>query len=167
MILYHGSNIDITEVDLSKCRPYKDFGKGFYLTTIKEQAVNMAKRVSKIYGGTPIVNTFEFNEDIIEGMCIKKFIEPSAEWAVFVMNNRDRDYKDIGSNNCNKDLKYDIVIGPVADDGLAALIETYTRGLAELEKIVEKMRYKKLSDQYSFHTEKAVALLKKVGAENV
>jgi len=30
MLLYHGSNIDIKEIDLAMCRPYKDFGKGFY-----------------------------------------------------------------------------------------------------------------------------------------
>ncbi len=45
MILYHGSNIEIENVDLSKCRPYKDFGQGFYLTTIKEQAQQYLKKV--------------------------------------------------------------------------------------------------------------------------
>ena len=44
--------------DLAMCRPYKDFGKGFYLTDIKEQAEKMAVRLSKIYGGSPVVNTF-------------------------------------------------------------------------------------------------------------
>ena len=34
MILYHGTNIDIDKIDLNKCAPYKDFGKGFYTTTI-------------------------------------------------------------------------------------------------------------------------------------
>ena len=51
MKLYHGSNMEIKEIDLLKCRPYKDFGKGFYLTTIKEQAEKMAIRVARIYGG--------------------------------------------------------------------------------------------------------------------
>ncbi|WP_428863329.1 DUF3990 domain-containing protein [Clostridium sediminicola] len=36
MKLYHGSNTIITTIDLEKCRPYKDFGKGFYCTGIKE-----------------------------------------------------------------------------------------------------------------------------------
>ena len=45
MRLYHGSNLDIKEIDLSKCRPYKDFGQGFYLTDLEEQAVKMAKHV--------------------------------------------------------------------------------------------------------------------------
>ena len=58
MKLYHGSNIVIEHINLAMCRPFKDFGKGFYLTDIKEQAEKMAKRVSKIYGGDPVVNAF-------------------------------------------------------------------------------------------------------------
>ena len=38
MILYHGSNIEVKSVDFSKCKPYKDFGQGFYLTEIEQQA---------------------------------------------------------------------------------------------------------------------------------
>jgi hypothetical protein len=53
MILYHGSNIEIEDIDLAKCRPFKDFGRGFYLTTKKDQAQKMANRVSRIYGGSP------------------------------------------------------------------------------------------------------------------
>lgn len=63
MILYHGSNTDIINIDLTKCKPYKDFGKGFYLTDIKEQAFKMANRVAKIYGGIPIVNIYEIEND--------------------------------------------------------------------------------------------------------
>jgi len=50
MLLYHGSNINIKEIDLAMCRPYKDFGRGFYLTVLREQAEKIAKRVAKIYG---------------------------------------------------------------------------------------------------------------------
>lgn len=46
MRLYHGSNIEISNIDLNKCRPYKDFGKGFYLTEIRDQAEKMASRVA-------------------------------------------------------------------------------------------------------------------------
>ena len=31
MKLYHGSNMLIEQIDLSKCRPYKDFGQGFFI----------------------------------------------------------------------------------------------------------------------------------------
>ena len=56
MRLYHGSNIAIGNINLAMCRPYKDFGQGFYLTDIEEQAEKMAIRVAKIYGQSPILN---------------------------------------------------------------------------------------------------------------
>lgn len=43
MILYHGSNIDIVEIDLLKSKPNKDFGRGFYLTEDFSQALDMAQ----------------------------------------------------------------------------------------------------------------------------
>lgn len=48
MILYHGSNTEIMEIDLSKCRPYKDFGSDFYLTAFKEQAVSHLRKVGAL-----------------------------------------------------------------------------------------------------------------------
>ena len=41
MILYRGTNVKIDYIDLEKCKPYRDFGKGFYCTTIKKQAENI------------------------------------------------------------------------------------------------------------------------------
>ena len=38
MILYHGSNIAIDEIDFEKSRPGKDFGVGFYLSADELQA---------------------------------------------------------------------------------------------------------------------------------
>ncbi len=63
MMLYHGANIDIQSIDLASCRPYKDFGRGFYTTDILEQAHKMAKRVARIYGGNPVVNTYEIADN--------------------------------------------------------------------------------------------------------
>ena len=48
MILYHGSNIDIDKIDLTKSKPYKDFGKGFYLSADKQQAQRMAEQRTSI-----------------------------------------------------------------------------------------------------------------------
>lgn len=64
--LYHGSNIAIEEIDLQKTRPYKDFGRGFYLTSMKEQAQKMAQRVSRIYGGNPYVMEYIFHEEKVK-----------------------------------------------------------------------------------------------------
>lgn len=129
MIIYHGSNMKIEKIDFNKCRPFKDFGQGFYCTAIEEQAKLMAKRISRIYGGNPEITAFEFDEEVFndENVNTKVFFNPSEEWALFVLNNRDIEFKDISSLVCNIDNKYDMVVGPVADDDLALLFRTFSR----------------------------------------
>ena len=165
MRLYHGSNVVIESINLAMCRPYKDFGKGFYLTDIEEQAKQMAKRVSRIYGGSPVVNTFEIQDDFRKMSDIKIMdfgIQTTEEWAKFVMNNRNRTFIDEANTLCNKDNKYDIVIGPVADDNMALLFRQYENEIIDFETLLKGMIYKKTSSQYSFHTEKGIRLLRKV-----
>ncbi len=165
MRLYHGSNVVIESINLAMCRPYKDFGKGFYLTDIEEQAKQMAKRVARIYGGSPIVNSFEIQDDFrkLSNIKIKDFgIQTTEEWAKFVMNNRNRTFTDEANTLCNKDNKYDIVIGPVADDNMALLFRQYENEIIDFETLLKGMIYKKTSSQYSFHTEKSIRLLRKV-----
>lgn len=164
MILYHGSNTKIDEIDLNKCRKYKDFGQGFYCTTIKKQAEFMAERVVKREGGIKTVNTFKLDESIFEDkeLNIKKFDKPSKEWATFILNNRDRNFKLIDSKECNTDNKYDLVIGPVADDDIIVLFRTFVNGLIDIDTLIRELTYKELTDQYSFHTEKSLKYLKGV-----
>jgi hypothetical protein len=54
----------------------------------------MAKRVARIYGGNPYINEFELDENIYKDsqLNIKKFESPTGEWAIFVLNNRDRKF---------------------------------------------------------------------------
>jgi len=165
MILYHGSNMPINKIDLTQCRPYKDFGKGFYLTTIEEQAVNMAKRVSKIFGGIPYVTSFEFDDACLKNksLSVKIFDTPSTDWAMFVLNNRNKNFGDISDSMCNHDNKYDIVTGAIANDDIALLFRTFERGLIDIEKLTKDMEYKELTDQYSFHTIRSLEYLKKSG----
>ena len=165
MRLYHGSNVIIDTINLAMCRPYKDFGKGFYLTDIKEQAEKMAVRVSTIYGGSPVVNVFEIEDDFkkIDDIKVKDFgLETTEEWATFVMNNRNRILTDVTNSLCNQDNKYDIVIGPVADDNMALLFRQYENEMIDFATLLKGMIYKKTSSQYSFHTEKSIKLLRKV-----
>lgn len=165
MKLYHGSNIDIDSINLAMCRPYKDFGRGFYMTDIREQAEKMAVRVSRIYGGSPIVNEFVIRDDFreISDINIKDFGEQTTdEWAKFVMNNRKKGFWDIHCELCNIDNKYDIVIGPVADDNMALLFRQYENEIIDFETLLKGMIYKKTSSKYSFHTEKSISLLRKV-----
>ena len=156
MRLFHGSNTIIESVDLHKCTPYKDFGRGFYLTAIKEQASLMAKRTAFIYGEKAIVTVFEFDEvaayDDLE-LSIKFFDEPDEEWALFVMNNRSREQK-------YPPHEYDIVIGPVADDVIATLFRNFEDGIIDIATLVNRLQYKKVSSQYFFHSQRAVRYLR-------
>lgn len=166
MILYHGTNIDIQSINLALCRPYKDFGKGFYTTEIPEQAQKMAKRVARIYGGHPIVNMYKISDNFMENERLNILNlgkAPSEKWAVFVMNNRSKTFTDFESIECNFDCKYDIVSGPIADDDLAMLFRQYQNNLITLETMVNGMIFRETTNQYSFHTERAVSLLQKVG----
>ena len=44
MILYHGTNMAFDAIDLTKSKPNKDFGRGFYLTSLREQAEKYGQR---------------------------------------------------------------------------------------------------------------------------
>lgn len=157
MILFHGSNIEINEIDLSKCHPYKDFGKGFYLTDIQAQAERMAARTARLYNGEPVLTRFEFDLDaaLASAIKVKHFITPDDEWARFVMSNRD-----IGTTQPCHD--YDIVIGPVADDTIARLLRMYTEHFINEEQLVRELTFSKVTSQYFFHTNEAIKMLKKI-----
>lgn len=155
MKLYHGSNMVIEQIDLSKCKPYKDFGQGFYLTEIKEQAEQMARRISAIYGGEPVVTEFEFDETALNTLSVKIYQEPCEEWALFVMANRSR-------NNVQPIHRFDIVIGPVADDTIATLFRNFDDGIIDLQMLVNGLKYKKVSSQYLFHSAEAIKYLHKI-----
>lgn len=165
MTLYHGSNLEIETVDLEKCRPFKDFGRGFYLTDIPEQARKMAQRVARLYGGTPVINIYETDMDALKasGLNIRCFDEPDKAWAHFVMNNRDRFFSEIASPECNTDNKYDMIIGPVADDDLALLFRQFSSGMITEDVLIREMKFKKLTRQYSFHSAEALCYLRKAG----
>lgn len=163
MILFHGTNTDFDAIDLEKSAPFKDFGRGFYLTSFHEQAEKMALRTTRFYGGTPTVLEFEAPDDFLtnQELRIKTFDCASEEWAVFIMNNRDRDFTDVASDECNTDRKYDIVYGPVGDDGVTLLLRQYRRGYIDTAALRKGLEFSNLSDQYSFHSERACALLTK------
>ncbi len=80
--LHHGSNVAIEIIDLSKSKPGKDFGKGFYLNPDSEQALLWAKsRVRTFDKGAPIVTSFEFDLELAlkENLKIKVFENYSEE----------------------------------------------------------------------------------------
>ncbi len=155
--LYHGSNLTIEQIDLSLCKPYKDFGKGFYLTDILQQALDMAYKRTRIVGyGSPVVTKYLFDENLLNDGSLKvlSFDAPSKEWAKFILANRDRKAEFVH--------EYDVVIGPIADDGVAFQLQKFKDGGMTLDELAKELTYRHLNRQYFFGTEKAISLLQRI-----
>lgn len=94
MILYHGSNCNIAEIDLSKSKVGKDFGCGFYLSADEQQARELAERKTEQMGiGTPTLTVYSFDEKSLHNKEISVLVFQSynKEWAEFVLMNIDMD----------------------------------------------------------------------------
>ena len=58
---------------------------------------------------------------------------------------------------------FDVVIGPVADDNTMETVQLYIAGILTADEAVERLKYTKVNNQVSFHTEKALQHIKFVG----
>ena len=134
MILFHGSNVPIEIIDLSKSRPGKDFGRGFYLSEDREQAIGMAESKVAFLGGEPIVTSFEFDESFLSSnnLKVKLFDSYTEEWARFVYDNRE--------NFTDKPIhQYDIIYGPIANDRVGAQIRNFKNGNIDIEELINRI----------------------------
>lgn len=162
MVLYHGTNVTFDKVDLLKGLPGKDFGRGFYLTDSLDCAKKTAlQRVDRL-GGSAVVKRFTIDDTVFERLKVRQFDRPCREWALFVRANRRAN---IGSIDHNRDNRYDIVIGPIANDKLSLQFRLFDKGLISLDAFVDGLQFKQLYMQYSFHSEKAISLLKYDGED--
>ncbi len=156
MILFHGTNTDIEKIDLSRSLNHKDFGKGFYLTDSRETAIRMATKKARIFGGKATLIIYEFDEAALQSdLKVKVFPEKaSVEWFVFVDANRDR-------KNKLPLHDYDIIVGPIADDGVVMQITRYHENIYSAEEAAKSLQDKYLDQQYYFGSKKALRYLTK------
>ena len=157
MILYHGTNVVFDEIDLTKSKPNKDFGQGFYLSREYTQAMDMAKiKVEQLESGVPTVITFEADETKMLSLTVLRFDDYSEEWAKFILLNR---------NNASRQPAhdYDIVIGPIANDRVGVQLWKYENQSIDLPTLVHNLRNMKgITFQYFFGTERAIKILKRL-----
>lgn len=158
MILYHGSNVDVREIDLTRSEVGKDFGVGFYLTVSKEQAERMAGRRVRLYGGEPVVSVFVFDEVAAkaDGLLQKDFQFYSKEWADFILANR--------ANSTREQIhEYDVVHGPIANDDVGFQIRRLLAGIITIDTFLMELKYKQgVTYQYFFATERSIKYLERV-----
>lgn len=158
MIVYHGSNTVVQHPDVIHTCRNLDFGKGFYVTTVREQAVRWAKRKADFAGGTPVVNCYEWNTDLV-GLSSKNFGEDLDSWIDFVCDCRD---------GGEQYLQYDVIIGKVANDKVFRVVDMYHQGIWDKDRALKEIRVYPTYDQIAFVTQDAInQLLKFVKSEEM
>ena len=147
--VFHGTTKKFEQIDLKKSHNRRDFGMGFYTTILENQAKEWAYRLSlrqKVRGYYVYQYMFAENEQLN----IRRFDSLNKEWLEFIKQNRLE-------GGLQHD--YDIVIGPVADDNTMEAIQLYIAGILSADETVERLRYNRVNNQISFHTEKALECL--------
>ena len=158
IILYHGSNQPVENPKILESKRALDFGAGFYLTSSSKQAEKWAKSVTLRRGiGKPILNIFEFNENVND-LKVLKFEKANGDWLDYVVKNRKK--MPLIEN-------YDLIIGPVANDSTLPVINDYMDGKYTKEEAINHLLPQNMKDQFAFATEKALKYLKFTGVKEI
>ena len=123
MILYHGGTEAVMRPDCKAGRPDLDFGQGFYVTLLQDQAEGFAKRKARDRKGKPVISVYEFDYDAAINDCAYLNFEFYDEaWLDFVVESR---------SGLKPWANYDIVEGGVANDRVIDTVELYTIGILD------------------------------------
>ncbi len=128
--VYHGGTSVVAQPLCAVGRDNLDFGKGFYLTEMRQQAVEWATRIANI-GLPQWLNIYELDNRKLVGFRYKQFVAYDADWLHFIAQSR---------NGLKPWSDYDIIEGGVADDRVVDTIEFYLNG-----DITEEMALRRLS----------------------
>jgi len=166
--LYHGTTHDFTGIDVGRGKPFKDFGQGFYLTAVRNHAMNLAWRNRRIEENRLAMSgdkrklsiylyTYEFDPQRADKLNVKRFDTANREWLKFVVANRA---------SRTRQHNFDIVIGPTANDDTRTSIRAVTSAAngailndTALNLLLELLEPDNLPTQYFFGTGEAVKLL--------
>jgi hypothetical protein len=154
MLVYHGSYTQIANPDIGYGRYNLDFGRGFYVTTLREQAEKWAKRKAIVANDRPIINIYEFNTD---QLAILSFEGYNSDWLDFVVANRTR---------TALPHSYDAIYGNIADDDVAATVDEYLR-LLSMNRVNDDVKratlfqltFSKPNNQYCVSTQRGIEAL--------
>ena len=143
MILYHGSYLSVEKPDISYSRDNVDFGKGFYTTPIREQAVSWAARFKRKRGQS-VISAYELDDKAMrKNVSVLIFDAYSEEWLDFIITCRRGG--NIGA--------FDVVIGGVANDKVFDTVEAFLNGFYDKTQAIQRLRYEKPNLQYCFRNQ--------------
>lgn len=180
MTLFHGSYARVETIDLAMCRPGKDFGAGFYLTSSPEQArsfIQTSLRKARSQGDVPhnqscgYVSSFVYRAPVNKIPCYE-FETADMSWLWFIAQNRKRTMARALSGRLDPALSQaEIVVGKIANDTTNRVIAAYLEGLfgpveseAATRIAISQLMPERLCDQFCFLIDKAVACLEFTGA---
>ena len=156
MILYHGGAEEITQPDLLHSRKAVDFGAGFYVTPIYDQARRWSEK-RKRRMGTAVVSRYEFDESAAANLKVLRFESYSEAWLDFIVCCRA--LKD--------DSDWDIVSGGVANDKVFDTLEAFFDGFATKAQTIDKLRMETPNMQLCFRTTAALLTLRFIWSERI
>lgn len=140
--LYHGSYIAVPSPLVGLGRKKVDFGQGFYLTNLHDQAKAWAETIAERKGRNtkPIVSAYTLDYSSVKngGFRVKVFDLYDLEWLEYVIDCR---------HGGEMQKHYDIVEGGVANDNVIDTVEDYENGIITAEQALGQLRYKKVNHQ--------------------
>jgi len=143
--VYHGSCIEVHNPKISYSRANVDFGKGFYVTQIYEQAVKWSLRFKK-KDKAAIVSCYDLDANAFKGYSVKEFSGYTEEWLDFIVDCR----------SLKDESNYDVVIGGVADDRVFNTVELYLDGLVDKIEAIKRLKYEKPNMQICIRNQEII-----------
>lgn len=140
--LYHGSYIAVPSPLVGLGRKKVDFGQGFYLINLHNQAKAWAETIAERKGRNtkPIVSAYTLDYSSVKngGFRVKVFDSYNLEWLEYVIDCR---------RGGEMQKQYDIVEGGVANDNVIDTVEDYENGIITAEQALGQLRYKRINHQ--------------------
>ena len=131
MILYHGATMRVEHPLCDFGRADLDFGKGFYLTDLQEQAEEWAARQADSRKEPGVLNVYEFDkETAIKEFRYLLFQAYDRDWLHFIVNSR---------NGQKPWADYDIIEGGIANDRVVDTVNLYSLGLMDEETALSRL----------------------------
>lgn len=144
MTVYHSSSVVVDKPDVLHSREALDFGKGFYVTVLREQALQYAERF-RLRGRKAYLNVYEL-ADGWRGGNVKVFSSYDEEWLDFISANR----------NLLPAKRYDAVEGGVADDRIFRTVELYVAGEIRKDEALSRLKYEKPNHQICLASQRLI-----------
>ena len=160
-ILYHGSYISVPAPLTGVGRRELDFGPGFYLTSIRDQAERWARRVCVIRAvDTPLLSIYEFDETTLPANIRHLRMEHyDLKWLDFIVSSR---------KGKEPWADFDIIEGGVANDQVIDTVEDYYAGRITAEQAIGQLRFARPTHQMCISRQTIVdSCLRFIGTEPI